>query len=1032
MAGTKHKDKRPSKGSALILTVVLSSILAIVAVLFLLASRVETLSTSSLTDERDLNLAVDTIISKLSNILVLDTPGVSGQEYYDYPGEEDTWLASTEPYKDTSVIPVAYRWGQISDLTGYIRRNWGPADGVTQNVNVDPPGLREIIQEYSDVVLDGNGDLLETLADADGDGIADSKWFELEDDMGSRAQKIYAAVRVVDNAAMLNINTAYTPDENDIDRCDGRWLHQVNLEPLARLTDNADKVFSVRSNLGAASPTNAELEEYELRGAWKLADPCEEYTLFDISDELELRHRFCINSKSIARIENTWIDTVGKDFIGIKNNGPYAGGNFGKLTEWQSRTTNPADPNYDRRHILSVYNVDRIIAADAADANTIRDVGMVNVNFDPCDLDRQSKDHTELFSWNTARNFYARSVKCIEPNLPRATRRRMKRELAQLAVNLVDLRDIDSDVTSLSLPAIDNTNDFNDVAIRDEERFVYGFEPYPVITKIAIRVDPNDPCTNPNYYGVELYNPFNVNIDNRDSSFYLLVTDYGSVYDPCDPNASSGYISLPADILQPGEFMVVQNDIFFVPDPNVDPNLLIINPELRLSSGYVVAYDTNGNPIFVDPNIVDSHNIRVVRSVRARTDDSGTSPRDIFVDRQLIYQDWVGWDPNVPERYFGRNFDIDASRLRGAWWDVVFPTMEPISGVTFLGRVDSTNPYLDPGPAIDVSLPYGPDQSLRTIGDIARVWTVGPTSGLFDPCDTEAPLLFDPNQLDVGPIDPCNPADINDPNNTRFSRFNDYARTVGEKLLYVSRAQTPPLEIEEDEDFIRLNLADPLYTNLFQYITVFDPRFDGIDNDGDGFGIGRQVDYDELKVPGRINVNTAPYFVIQQLPWMTNDIARAIVDYRDKRGIYDANNTRYDLLKSELRRQLAYNVWRNYVREDRGFASIGELNLVAEDGSPDSIWEYGIDNFAETGFPDLTRNLDLTADVDDFEERDAIFARISNLVTVRSDVFTAYILVRLGRNGPQKRVVAILDRSNVYSSGGKVKVLAVHDVSYPR
>ncbi|GAG84851.1 unnamed protein product, partial [marine sediment metagenome] len=80
-------------------------------------------------------------------------------------------------------------------------------------------------------------------------------------------------------------------------------------------------------------------------------------------------------------------------------------------------------------------------------------------------------------------------------------------------------------------------------------------------------------------------------------------------------------------------------------------------------------------------------------------------------------------------------------------------------------------------------------------------------------------------------------------------------------------------------------------------------------------------------------------------------------------------------------------------------------------------------------FPDLTRD---DGAADDFEERDLIFARISDLVTVRSDVFTAYILVRIGADGPQKRVVAILDRSNVYSPSDKVKIHALHQVPDPR
>jgi hypothetical protein len=70
--------------------------------------------------------------------------------------------------------------------------------------------------------------------------------------------------------------------------------------------------------------------------------------------------------------------------------------------------------------------------------------------------------------------------------------------------------------------------------------------------------------------------------------------------------------------------------------------------------------------------------------------------------------------------------------------------------------------------------------------------------------------------------------------------------------------------------------------------------------------------------------------------------------------------------------------------------------------------------------------------VDDFEERDVIFSRISNLATVRSDVFTAYILVRIGIDGPQRRVIAIFDRSQVSSPADKVRILALYPVPDPR
>ncbi|MCK5172418.1 MAG: hypothetical protein KAR47_03455, partial [Planctomycetes bacterium] len=59
-------------------------------------------------------------------------------------------------------------------------------------------------------------------------------------------------------------------------------------------------------------------------------------------------------------------------------------------------------------------------------------------------------------------------------------------------------------------------------------------------------------------------------------------------------------------------------------------------------------------------------------------------------------------------------------------------------------------------------------------------------------------------------------------------------------------------------------------------------------------------------------------------------------------------------------------------------------------------------------------------------------SRVANIFTVRSDVFTAYILVRLGQDGPQKRMIAIFNRSNVLSPNDKPRLIALHPVPDPR
>jgi hypothetical protein len=183
---------------------------------------------------------------------------------------------------------------------------------------------------------------------------------------------------------------------------------------------------------------------------------------------------------------------------------------------------------------------------------------------------------------------------------------------------------------------------------------------------------------------------------------------------------------------------------------------------------------------------------------------------------------------------------------------------------------------------------------------------------------------------------------------------------------------------------VRVDLTMPVYQNLFNYLTVMDP----CDHS--------PIYPNETRIKGRININTAPWFVLAQLPWLSYhtpnyELARSIVNNRDTYG---------------------------------AFKSTGELMRVIDANNILSMGYY-----AQTGnvFPALTP-ADGGSDI--FELRDAIFTRISNLITVRSDVFTAYILVRIGTNGPQKRAIAIFDRSEAPAK--KVKVLAIQQVPDPR
>ncbi|NVL91362.1 MAG: hypothetical protein HWN69_10340, partial [Desulfobacterales bacterium] len=78
MANKKLGKNRFSAGSALILTVVLTTLLAVVGVVFVMMARVDKIATSAISENRELNFAVETVIAKISQELALDVPHKPG------------------------------------------------------------------------------------------------------------------------------------------------------------------------------------------------------------------------------------------------------------------------------------------------------------------------------------------------------------------------------------------------------------------------------------------------------------------------------------------------------------------------------------------------------------------------------------------------------------------------------------------------------------------------------------------------------------------------------------------------------------------------------------------------------------------------------------------------------------------------------------------------------------------------------------------------------------------------------------------
>jgi hypothetical protein len=928
-----------SPGSALILAVVLTSILAIVGVLFVMMARVDKVATSAIPENRELGLAVETVIARISQQLVSDIPGVAGQEYYDYPDPCNAWLANLEPYQFAA---NDYRWRQISD----VYRFFGPGA-------LDLPAV--LVPDYQDPCI-GNG----LFADADGDGVADSRWVIIPNMSSSKGKPILAAIRVVDNEAMLNVNTSwkFEFDPNvivDANRIDGSSQLQINLMALSwrpgftvyNLLDEMDLLLA-RANYGLGVVDPCDLRAYERDVIWRYGRPNGPYTPFDISDELELRYRYLLNHSDI----DTRLEPWGGEFRSPSElNTPVSSGGI-ELDRWFYRSQHDVlGPNdtYSYRHLATTYNMDRIIDPNGE--------MMINVN-------------TET----SAFKIYERLLRSIYPFVadPNTNRR-----FIQLAVNMVDFIDNDANVTTF----IDPCGTY------------YGFEAQPFINEIAWKIAPN-------FFALELHNPFDRAIDlgnyilefinrNDPADQYSITFPFGQFIE------ANGYFVI---VNQPGQFVIYN-------DPNT-PTTIRVDPALRFFGNWISSEDKSKPPVDRRPD-PDKSKPPIPQGVWGNIYDMSLL-RSVLVPAPgtMIYVDNQAIEPNLAfpgsTLAYGRD-DRD--------WRIVYQTLAIDAYGGSLGMANY--PRISPSThlySFFLPNPLYPRAEFITVGDIPRILTLGHGT-------------------------------------TRNS-------TIGRQLMAFERLEINTLVDQEYN--VRLDLQDPLYRNVFQYLTVFDPNSDSIDNDADGLIDGADTISPEVQIPGRINVNTAPWYVIAQLPWMTNEIAQAIVAYRDKLalvlGVVDYSTSLWGPPDDFKTRKYGMDLQLidPDVREEPGFASIGELLNVTHYLSGTVTRQYNplydIRSLSReatandlAGFPDLTTYGPGLGDgiADDFEERDVIFSRISNLVSVRSDVFTAYILVRIGADGPQKRVIAILDRSGVNKSNfrspdGKVRIVSLHYVPDPR
>ena len=1156
-------------GGTIILAIVMTMLLFVVGFAFMIDTQIALDTAGNDTIANALDTGLTSVTAKIQDVLAKDIDQYFQGELYDYPGEDDRWLAAIEPViwgKDSEGKNI-YSWPHITDLW----EDWEPQyrpfpaaaidphDGILKLRAVagqgvpyyDPVGRyddteinfdhwqRAGLTQYNynnphrfwvsayntvakivavddpivDVVRDAvKGDLAPWQldyapynvdlpipskpplqlpsghrADADGDGVADARWHRLEHSKDTNGEYIYAAVRIIDNSSMLNINTAGGKPPINSGQWDGTKLSDIDLASMALHTsDNPSELFNFRiSGKRNAPPTHISTETYHHEVARRLLNPNMRCHLFGIVDEIELRYRFMLNSDIKTMSEMVWPYTIAPNGSGSKKR-PF-NRKKGLHTWYQKVADDYTDRNhaiynqkpnlYTKRHIMTTLSKSRELrpTGNITDA-VLRQLGMASTpglrKFDlhlPAHLadgveGRYEKEAMRLFIKQLAGAIYRGLPndtiigEKVSPNDRRITM------AWQYAINIIDYQDYDGAATNGNdRPTLyyDAISDTTYVGVENEKSVIDNTLQISEISAITEKV------TGDIFYALEIFNPSpyekilssnDEDGENGEASFMLEIK--GATTDAFMLTGvipGNGYIVLlgaskkkkafeilaalkenGSDYLHRAANVVVNNKMAF----NKDDQISIYKKSWV--DGATIPVDTIVVPFSPDSDVL----VAVERICYI----SGATRRDGFDTLRLYEQG----DDQLP----------------GFWTDAVGDSLgDPLPLLTPL-LVDA-KPVMVPMETVD--------QPLRTIGEIANIFAIGTRFG-------------DPN---LKP--PC--------------------------TFIASLSSTVSLsQAKRNEDGIplhnygRIDFSDQHFWSLFDYLTLIDPASDfddsvppvydaipvriAIDNDGKSYttntpgadGLDNNFNFyiDELTekydphlyehcINGRININTAPWRVIQRLPWLSygvnrhtgeaqqpprsgkgllrsGHLAMAMVAYRDKQALkqLEANapsvwplgttpdyTDRYDIasldvgaVKFEGRRSQFFGAPTAadtaHIRAKRGFISVAELLHVrscnfAANGYIQSfdIRKY-LDGYALLTPPSYDAKKGHSAD--DFLERDVLFQRISNLVTVRSDLFTAYILLRYGKKGPQHRHMVTFDRSNVFNGADIPQVVISHRV----
>ena len=1118
-ATTQHNDKR--RGSAMILVVVVTVLLAVVGVMFVMVARIGEMETSAVIDNSDLDTAIDSIVEHIDTVLVEDLFGTDelmlnadedtirpgADERRDYstqwstligPGDngtidptpaqalnnddvwlpgtrDDIWLASLEPlYQDAGPDLIVgtsddiYVWPRITDLWGTIqgrpdslyyqrnsvvdhaavyssnafRKRWVDPDdtryptdsdegwnttGLWDKWEVSAKNVRtKVIRpgERTQVVAVGieiDADvktgtqtfpnpwsdaawtsLFGARADADGDGVTDSRWVMIPNLTTSRGKPVFAAVRIIDNCAMLNLNTAHCfyqdptitatdPDTSSFRKAwyptkslfqtqpvlgkyqsEGRYLTDVNYRPWLRGSDltaatapsdqNWYRIQKARGLFNLVSGVPLTPEKSHIAVLNNIDATTSAYAFFDIADELEIRNRYLVTSKAETRFE---MDTVANFTFN-------AGGSSYAVLETPIGTDNDFKRMWKVR--VDLRNFNEFSGAFVGTDNT----EAVDYRY------RYDRRHVSTFfsfdrPLRSGRYTSLETALAAEAN---STQRQARESVFRPLDNRpVDIRTITNPLEMDGVTANAGCITRNTLEARKNIlHLLYAFRAYymeegltqAAAAKKSAQIAANlidyldaDTTTATGPFGGAIYgtqinaNPTYINrsvIRELIREVSMNTSNSGTIDIGITAPATPSSYEFGLGVTDATETVYGLERQPFISElyTEVDDSGAVQRFALEIVNPYDTSIDLSGWRVVVEP--------------QSGVETAFVIPDNIIIDENQGRHVFCSHTPSSPRLIIASGADFTV-----------------LSGLTISNTTKAVHlqrPLASGFLSVDRALRSQIVEMLTDVTDGSSTYHSSKrddTGWAFTDCTRyyhDSITMI--NVFELGSSNGITPsgegyqlpvANSGGPIYT-VGDFVKVAFVSNEKDTTTSKTITEQIANAGDESDVRYDIeGDP---ELLDYICFLNRPEEG-------------------SLPGRININTAAKYVI----------AAAI----PPQLVMTATGTENALNMAE---QIVAN--RPYERVSDLLKIAAFKKFEAED--PATVGDTGI--------------------AGDFEKRDWILSRLSNIFTVRSDVFTAYLLVRLGEDGPERRMIAIFDRSQCWTPSDRPRLVALHPVPDPR